>query len=60
LESGQVTTYATDVYDKEPPELDALLKHEKVVMTPHIGGFTEESVERATIAAVRNILQAIG
>ncbi|WP_422480096.1 phosphoglycerate dehydrogenase [Pleomorphochaeta sp. DL1XJH-081] len=60
LESGQVTTYATDVYDKEPPELDALLKHEKVVMTPHIGGFTEESVERATIAAVQNILQAIG
>ena len=60
LDSGQVTTYATDVYDKEPPELDALLKHERVVMTPHIGGFTEESVERATIAAVQNILQAIG
>jgi D-3-phosphoglycerate dehydrogenase len=59
LNTGQVITYATDVYDNEPPELDGLLRHERVVMTPHIGGFTEESVERATIAAVRNILQVI-
>jgi len=60
LESGKVATYATDVFAKEPPELDALLKHERVVMTPHVGGYTEESVDRATIAAVQNILDVVG
>ncbi len=59
LESGQITAYATDVYDREPPELDELLLHDRVVMTPHIGGFTEESVDRTTVAAVNNILDTL-
>ena len=59
LENGRVTAYATDVYDREPPELDELLLHDRVVMTPHIGGFTEESVDRTTVAAVNTILDAL-
>ena len=57
LDSGQVTTLATDVFHREPPETTALLAHERVILTPHAGGFTEESVDRATSVAVDNLLK---
>lgn len=56
LDSGKVGMYLTDVFDREPVENKGLYSHEKVVMTPHIGGFTGESVQRATEMAVENIL----
>jgi len=56
LESGQLRGYATDVYQTEPPEMTELLRHKLVITTPHIGGFTEESIQRATEAAVDNLL----
>lgn len=59
LQSGHVSSYATDVYRREPPELSPLLRHDRVILTPHAGGFTEESVERATVAAVNNLLRAL-
>lgn len=59
LESGQVAGLATDVFRKEPPELSPLLMHERVILTPHAGGFTEESVDRATRAAVDNLLRVL-
>lgn len=60
LESGQVGIYATDVFHTEPPEMTALLRHPRVITTTHIGGFTNQSVERSTICAVDNLLQALG
>jgi D-3-phosphoglycerate dehydrogenase len=59
IESGQVAGLATDVFHNEPPELSPLLTHERVILTPHAGGFTEESVERATRAAVDNLLRVL-
>jgi len=56
LEENRVRAYATDVFEKEPPQLDSLLQHERVIMTPHLGGYTKESVERATVAAVEQII----
>ncbi len=59
LESGKLSGYAADVFDNEPPELTALLLHERVITTAHIGGFTTESVDRAARAAVKNILEIL-
>jgi D-3-phosphoglycerate dehydrogenase len=59
LEQGQISGYAVDAYDTEPPAASALLSHAKVITTPHIGGFTAESVSRATRAAVENLLAAL-
>jgi D-3-phosphoglycerate dehydrogenase len=48
------------VYEREPPERTPLLCHERVIGTPHAGGLTEESVARATEAAVENLLKVLG
>ncbi len=59
LGSGQIAGYATDVFPQEPPKDWALAGHERVIATPHIGGYTEESVSRATEEAVRNLLEVL-
>jgi phosphoglycerate dehydrogenase-like enzyme len=60
LEDGRIGGVATDVYVKEPPEDYGLVKHDRVIATPHLGGFTKESVDRATTEAVENIIQTLG
>jgi D-3-phosphoglycerate dehydrogenase len=59
LEEGRIAGVATDVYEREPPAQWELARHERVIATPHIGAFTQESVERATVAAVENIITAL-
>ena len=59
LEQGRIAGYATDVFAAEPPPPSALLRHERVIATPHIGGFTSESVRDATSAAVDNLLTVL-
>jgi D-3-phosphoglycerate dehydrogenase len=44
LAGGKVRYYYTDVFLKEPPEPgDPLVAHPKVLVTPHLGGSTEEA-----------------
>jgi len=57
LNNEKISGYATDVFDPEPPGDFTLAGHERVIATPHIGGFTKESVDRATRDAVEQILQ---
>ena len=59
LEGERVRVYATDVFAVEPPEPSDLLRHPRVIATPHIGGLTVESIHRATVAAVENLRAAL-
>jgi D-3-phosphoglycerate dehydrogenase len=60
LDSGRLRAYATDVLAEEPPLSLSLAGREDVIATSHVGGLTEESVRRATEAAVANLLEALG
>jgi phosphoglycerate dehydrogenase-like enzyme len=60
LDAGKLSAYATDVFQTEPPDpASPLLRHDRVIASPHIGAFTEESVRRATQKAVENLLSAL-
>ncbi|UCB45676.1 MAG: phosphoglycerate dehydrogenase [Spirochaetota bacterium] len=59
LKDGHIAGIATDVFPKEPPEEFSLVKHERVIATPHLGGYTKESVDRATVGAVENLIDAL-
>lgn len=56
LEHGRLALYATDVLREEPPAPSPLLEHERVLVTPHVGGYTDRSIERAAEVAVDRLL----
>ncbi len=60
LDSGHVKGIGLDVFDNEPPEDWRLALHPKAVSSPHIGGYTPESIDRAMDSAVQNLLDALG
>jgi len=59
LESGQAAAYTIDAFDKEPPDDRTIITRPDVIATPHIGGFTDESIDRATEVAVDNLLDSL-
>lgn len=46
LKSGKIAGYATDVYNKEPPQDSPLLSCPNVLLAPHLGASTEENLAR--------------
>ncbi|HOJ01138.1 MAG TPA: hydroxyacid dehydrogenase [Anaerolineaceae bacterium] len=59
LESGKVTSVALDVFEKEPPANSPLVKHPKLIATPHIGGETKEAQQRASADIVNEVVAAL-
>ena len=46
LDNGKLGFAGLDVFDNEPNPAEALLKHPKISLTPHIGASTNEAQER--------------
>lgn len=46
LNSGHLAGFATDVYDKEPPENSLLVSAPNTILAPHIGASTAENLIR--------------
>lgn len=62
LRKGEIAGYAADVLDREPPEQDDPLVRsglENVILTPHIGSRTYESVARQATMAIRNLVAVL-
>ncbi|MBW8874870.1 MAG: phosphoglycerate dehydrogenase [Acidobacteria bacterium] len=59
LESGHLGGAALDVFAEEPPKDLRLVRHRKVVATPHLGAQTREAQERISIETAEMVLAAL-
>ena len=56
LKEGKIGGYATDVYEKEPPDPNSeLIKLKNVIVAPHVGGLSREAGVRYSM----NIAEAV-
>jgi D-3-phosphoglycerate dehydrogenase / 2-oxoglutarate reductase len=56
IESGRIAAYCSDVFDHADGSPAKLIAHPRVIATSHLGAFTRESVDRAALEAVQNLL----
>jgi len=56
LDSGQIGGVGLDVFPEEPPGLTEVVKHPKVVVTPHLGASTEEAQLRVAVEIAQQVI----
>ena len=59
LETKRIAGAALDVFELEPPQSNALLTHEDVISTPHIGAQTAEAQSQVGIDIAEEVLAAL-
>ena len=59
LDSGQLGGAALDVFAQEPPGESPLVRHAKVVVTPHLGASTEEAQREVAIEAAEQVMAVL-
>lgn len=60
LESGQIAGAGLDTFEEEPPsEVSLLMRSDRVVLSPHIGGVTAEAGTRVGMLAVGGIIDLL-
>jgi D-3-phosphoglycerate dehydrogenase len=60
LDSGQIAGAALDVMGSEPPLPDyPLLRHPRVIATPHVAFYSEEAIVDLATKASRHVVQAL-
>lgn len=57
LNSGQVAFAGLDVFEKEPPVNMAILQHQHVSLSPHIGGSTKEAQNRISLELAEKVIE---
>jgi D-3-phosphoglycerate dehydrogenase len=55
LDNGIIAGACLDVFENEPKPNAALLKHSKIITTPHIGAATAEAQERIGLEIAENV-----
>lgn len=63
LESGQCGGAAVDVYEQEPPTAkttNQLVRHARVVATPHLGASTAEAQVRVAVEVAEQFIALTG
>jgi D-3-phosphoglycerate dehydrogenase len=56
LDSGHIGGVGLDVFVEEPPGLTDIVKHPKVVVTPHLGASTEEAQLRVAAEIAQQVI----
>lgn len=59
LKSGRLAGAALDVFQKEPPEASELVLLPNVLVSPHIGGQTEEAQNEASVIVAKKLIDAL-
>ncbi len=59
LNSKKVAAAALDVYSDEPPTNTDLIKHNSVIVTPHLGASTKEAQENVALDVAEQIVQGL-
>lgn len=60
LQSGEIAAAALDVRDTEPPSRGLLEEMDNVILTPHIGAFTQEAQERVIALVCGDVERVLG
>ncbi|HSB36290.1 MAG TPA: phosphoglycerate dehydrogenase [Thermoanaerobaculia bacterium] len=59
LDAGKLAGAALDVFSVEPPKDFTLMKHPKIVCTPHLGASTVEAQDRVAVETVEMLAEAL-
>lgn len=59
LESGQVSSVGLDVFEEEPKVHPGLLKNPNVMLLPHLGTYTVETMQKMEAWTIGNLKSAV-